>query len=200
MYRSVCAQRDCERGAHACQVPLLVIARLAAIVTCRTLLKCMQRRRVVPLPATVVCTNVRRHLPVVLCCGWCSAGATGISISQSVALISAIDARRNSKDDLAKVALHLVIKSIMEPDALVPMTDGTSPNTVVDTPQPQTPFSPATPDSLPVVKKSNPTDDDAATTALRHDASIALIGTLISRGLLLWEVVQRRLGMDLVRL
>jgi hypothetical protein len=157
----------------------------------------MQRRRVVPLPATVVCTNVRRHLPVVLCCGWCSAGATGISISQSVALISAIDARRNSKDDLAKVALHLVIKSIMEPDALVPMTDGTSPNTVVDTPQPQTPFSPATPDSLPVVKKSNPTDDDAATTALRHDASIALIGTLISRGLLLWEVVQRRLGMDL---
>lgn len=132
-----------------------------------------------------------------LSCDCYSTGATGIGISQSVALISAIDARRNSKDDLAKMALHLVIKSIMEPDALVSMADGTSPNTVVDTPQPQTPFSPATPDSLPVAKKSNPTDDDAATTAMRHEASIALIGTLISRGLLLWEFVQRRLNMDL---
>jgi hypothetical protein len=135
-----------------------------------------------------------------LSCDCYSAGATGIGISQSVALISAIDARRNSKDDLAKMALHLVIKSIMEPDALVPMADGTSPNTVVDTPQPQTPFSPATPDSLPVAKKSNPTEDDAATTAMRHEGSIALIGTLISRGLLLWEFVQRRLGMDLQKL
>jgi len=127
-------------------------------------------------------------------------GATGIGISQCVALISALEVRRNSKDDLAKKVLDFVIKGIMEPDSLAPMADGTSPSTVVDTPQPHTPFSPATPDSLPVAKKiKEHVDDDAGTGALRLDASLALVGTLIARGLVLWEFVQRRVKLDLIK-
>jgi len=95
------------------------------------------------------------------------AGAAGVAMSQCVALMAALEARRNSREDLAKLALHFVIRSILEPEsaAAARMSDGATPNSTVDTPQPQTPFSPATPDSLPVAKKSSAADDDAAMVA-----------------------------------
>lgn len=122
----------------------------------------------------------------------------GLAISQCVALISVLEARRNSKEELAKMALHIVIRSILEPEpAAAAGSDGTTPNSMVDTPQPQTPFSPATPDSLPVVKKACAADDEAATAALRQDAALAVVGTLLARGLLLWEFVQSRFKMEI---
>lgn len=114
-----------------------------------------------------------------------------------MALISALEARRNGKEDFAKIALHIIIRSILEPEPAAPGTDGTTPNSMVDTPQPQTPFSPATPDSLPVAKKAPVAEDDASTAVLRHDAALAFVGTLLARGLLLWEFVQRRFKMEI---
>lgn len=117
-------------------------------------------------------------------------GCSGFAISACASLLSVLDQKMVPR--IPKILLHVVMERMYEPAVVPAASDDTSPSTV-DTPQPQTPFSPQTPDSaVAQIGTSNgkASNDVAADIQMRQDATLAFVGVLLARGQLLWEDVE----------
>uniref|UniRef100_A0A7S4PPY7 Mediator complex subunit Med12 LCEWAV-domain domain-containing protein n=1 Tax=Guillardia theta TaxID=55529 RepID=A0A7S4PPY7_GUITH len=114
-------------------------------------------------------------------------GCTGFALSSMLSLLAALE-HHYGKMHLARIALNIVMDRMYETAVVPAASEDTSPSTV-DTPQPQTPLTPATPDSLPNPKSR--VGDDADLT-LRQDATLAFVGGLLAKGLLIWEDIEKQ--------
>ena len=114
-------------------------------------------------------------------------GCTGFALSSMLSLLAALE-HHYGKMHLARIALNVVMDRMYDTAVVPAASEDTSPSTV-DTPQPQTPLTPATPDSLPNPKSR--VGDDADLT-LRQDATLAFVGGLLAKGLLIWEDIEKQ--------
>ena len=113
-------------------------------------------------------------------------GCTGFATSAYASLLWNLDKKVTPR--LSRILLHIVMERMYDPSVVPCTADDTSPSTV-DTPQPQTPFSPQTPDSTVANPSSNA--KDAAEVGLRQEAALAFVGVLLARGQLSWEDVEQ---------